>query len=112
MEQALIDTFQYLVLKTIYGDTPDLEELIATNSAASFFLLLLIIKVIKRCLVPLTYPHRDIADHIEQVTRSQLDHIPAEQRQQDLEFFIQNGPHPPTFDSILAIVSDWFTSES
>ena len=47
LAQSLIDTFQYMALRTLYGDTPGLEELIETNPSASFFLILLVITAIK-----------------------------------------------------------------
>ena len=106
--QIIVDTFQYMALKTLYGNALGLEELIETNSAASFFLILLVITAIKRRLGPLQPDNLDILEHIEDVTRRELNEIPAETRRQDLHFFIRYGPHPPTFDAIRTIISDWY----
>ena len=109
--QILIDTFQYMALRTLYGNTPGLEELIETNPSASFFLILLVITAIKRRLGPLQPDNLDILEHIEDVTRRELNEFPAETRRQDLHFFIRYGPHPPTFDAIRVIISDWYPSD-
>ena len=111
LAQSLIDTFQYMALRTLYGDTPGLEELIETNPSASFFLILLVITAIKRHLGPLQPDNSEVLDHIADVTRQELEQIPIETRSQDLHFFITYGPHPPTFDAIRTIVSDWFPSD-
>ena len=109
MDQALVNTFQHLALQTLYGDTPDLEELVETNSAASFFLLLLIIKVLKRYAVHPTHPYRATLDYIDQITRQQFYRIPEHHRHQDLAFFITHGPHPPAFEHVIALISSWNT---
>ena len=106
--QIIVDTFQYMALRTLYGDAPGLEELIETNSAASFFLILLVITAIKSRLGPLQPDNLAILEHIEDVTRRELEQIPAETRRQDLHFFIRYGPHPPTFNAIRTIISDWY----
>ena len=111
LAQTLIDTFQYMALRTLYGETPGLEELIETNPSASFFLILLVITAIKRRLAPLQPDNIEVLDHIADVTRQELEQIPVETRHQDLHFFIRYGPHPPTFDAIRTIVSDWFPAD-
>jgi len=111
LAQNLIDTFQYTALSTLYGDTPGLEELIETNPSASFFLILLVTTAIRRRMGPGPLDYLEVLDHIADVTRQELEQIPAETRRQDLHFFLRYGPHPPNFQGIRNIASDWFPSD-